>query len=80
MVNRPLGACWKSVGNALSNQNDLPARLKYLWCTKPGMIEDSYAAVPVTLPSAYWRGPADYQTMQATMKSNNIIAIFAKDL
>lgn len=28
MVNRPLGACWKSVGNALSNQNDLPARLE----------------------------------------------------
>jgi hypothetical protein len=36
--------------------------------------------VPVTLPSAYWRDPADYQTMQATLKSNNIIAIFAKDL
>ena len=78
-----------SLGNALSNQNDLPARLegvvtlnfftrlgerphlasarfKYLWCTKPGMIEDSYAAVPVTLPASYWRDPADYQTMQAT--------------
>jgi poly-gamma-glutamate synthesis protein (capsule biosynthesis protein) len=78
-----------SLGNALSNQNDLPARLEgvvtlgfatrlgerphlasarlqYLWCTKPGMIEDSYAAVPVTLPASYWRDPADYQTMQAT--------------
>ena len=91
-----------SLGNALSNQNDLPARLEgavtlgfatrlgerphlasarlqYLWCTKPGMVEDSYAAVPVALPSTYWRDPADYQTMQATLKSSNIIAIFAKD-
>ena len=49
---------------ALSNQNDLPARLEGA----------------VTLPASYWRDPADYQTMQATMKSNNIIAIFAKDL
>lgn len=57
----------------------LPPRLDLLWCTKPGMIEDSYAAVPITLPSSYWRDPADYQTMQSTLKSNDIIAIFATD-
>lgn len=78
-----------SLGNALSNQNDLPARLEaavtfkivsrwdeeprllpptftYLWCTKPGMIEDSYAAVPVTLPAEYWRVPEDYENMTKT--------------
>jgi len=78
-----------SLGNALSNQNDLPARLEaavtfkivtrwredpvllpphftYLWCTKPGMIEDSYAAVPVTLPSEYWRVPEDFEIMTET--------------
>lgn len=78
-----------SLGNALSNQNDLPARLEaavtfkivthwseapqllpprftYLWCTKPGMIEDSYAAVPVTLPETYWRVPEDYENMTKT--------------
>lgn len=80
-----------SLGNALSNQNDLPARLEgvvtlgfatrlgerphlasarlnYLWCTKPGMIEDSYAAVPVTLPASCWQDPSDYQNMQATYR------------
>lgn len=78
-----------SLGNALSNQNDLPARLEaaatfkiiipegekpkllppsftYLWCTKPGMVEDSYAAVPVTLPADHWRVPKDYENMQET--------------
>ncbi len=78
-----------SLGNALSNQNDLPARLEaavtfrivlrwgqdpvllppdysYLWCTKPGMIEDSYAAVPVTLPREYWRVPEDFVNMTET--------------
>ncbi|MCR4564750.1 MAG: CapA family protein [Bacteroidales bacterium] len=78
-----------SLGNALSNQNDLPARLgaavtlkivipggekpqllspsyTYLWCTKPGMVEDSYAAVPVTLPAGHWRVLKDYENMQNT--------------
>ena len=32
------------------------------------MIEDSYAAVPVTLPASYWRDTADYETMKATLK------------
>ena len=80
-----------SLGNALSNQNDLNSRLEmavtlrvvlerdkeprllppeyeYLWCTKPGMVEDSYAAVPVTLPESQWRVKADYRDMQATYK------------
>ena len=78
-----------SLGNALSNQNDLNSRLElaltlrvvleedkaprllepsfeYLWCTKPGMVEDSYSAVPVTLPDSLWRVKADYRDMQAT--------------
>lgn len=78
-----------SLGNALSNQNDLPARLEaaatfkivipkddkpqllspsftYLWCTKPGMVEDSYATVPVTLSADHWRVPKDYENMQNT--------------
>ncbi len=78
-----------SLGNALSNQNDLPARLEaavtlklvisagekpqllspaftYLWCTKPGMVEDSYAVVPVTLPADHWRVPKDYEAMRGT--------------
>ena len=45
----------------------LPPRLDLLWCTKPGMIEDSYAAVPVDLPASFWRDPSDYQVMQATL-------------
>jgi len=80
-----------SLGNALSNQNDLPARLEaavtfkivsrwlqdpvllppsysYLWCTKPGFVEDSYAAVPVTLPKEYWRVPEDFDTMTETFR------------
>ena len=80
-----------SLGNALSNQNDLNSRLEmavtlrivleqdreprllepvyeYLWCTKPGMVEDSYSAVPVTLPDSLWRVKSDYQNMQATFK------------
>lgn len=80
-----------SLGNALSNQNDLPARLElaltlriareedrkpyllepsfeYLWCTKPGMVEDAYSAVPVTLPDSLWREKADYEAMQATYR------------
>ena len=81
-----------SLGNALSNQNDLPARLEasatfkivipagekpqllppsftYFWCTKPGMVEDSYAAVPVTLSADHWRVPEDYENMQKTYAS-----------
>lgn len=81
-----------SLGNALSNQNDLPARLEaaltirvvrtfgeplkllplqfeYLWCTKPGMLEDSYAAVPITTPESLWRDKADYRNMKATVSS-----------
>ena len=80
-----------SLGNALSNQNDLNSRLEmavtlrivlerdrkprmlppdyeYLWCTKPGMVEDSYSAVPVTLPDSLWRVQADYRDMQAIYK------------
>ena len=80
-----------SLGNALSNQNDLNSRLEmaatlrvvlerdkephllpptyeYLWCTKPGMVEDSYSAGPVTLPDSLWREKSDYQNMQATFK------------
>ena len=80
-----------SLGNALSNQNDLNSRLElaltlrvvleedkaprllepsfeYLWCTKPGMLEDSYSAVPVTLPETLWRDKADYKNMQSTYR------------
>ena len=80
-----------SLGNALSNQNDLNSRLEmavtlkivlernqdprllepayeYLWCTKPGMVEDSYSAVPVTLPDSLWRVKSDHTDMLATYK------------
>ena len=80
-----------SLGNALSNQNDLNSRLElaltlrvvmeedrephllepsfeYIWCTKPGMVEDSYSTVPVTLPDSLWRQPADYRNMQSTYR------------
>ena len=80
-----------SLGNALSNQNDLNARLEmavtlrivvesdkeprllppeyeYLWCTKPGMVENSFSTVPVTLPDSLWRVKSDYQNMQSTFK------------
>jgi len=79
-----------SLGNALSNQNDLIARLEgavtlrfatrlgerphlattrldYLWCTKPGMIEDSYAAVPIGLPLSCWRDPSDHDNLLSTL-------------
>lgn len=78
-----------SLGNALSNQNDLPARVElyvtlkivrhwgeaprllepeyhYIWCSKPGTIEDSYAAVPVTLSPDHWRVREDYEKMANT--------------
>ena len=80
-----------SVGNALSNQNDLDARLElavtlriavspfhppqmlepaweFLWCTKPGMVEESYSAVPVTLSAEYWRDASDYDNMIHTLE------------
>lgn len=80
-----------SLGNALSNQNDLNSRLEmavtlrvvlerdaaprllepefeYLWCTKPGMLEDSYATVPVTLPDSLWRQRSDFENMIATYR------------
>ena len=80
-----------SLGNALSNQNDLNSRLElavtlrvvlkrdekprllepsceYIWCTKPGMVEDSYSAVPVSLPDSLWRVKSDHSDMQATYK------------
>lgn len=81
-----------SLGNALSNQNDLPARLEavltirlvhrigeplrllplkfdYLWCTKPGMVEATHAAIPVTAPPSLWKDSLDYGKMTATLES-----------
>lgn len=75
-----------SLGNGLSNQNDLPARLEaaltlrivrepekeprllppsfeYLWCTKPGMVEKTHSAVPVTLSPEHWNDSTDYHRM-----------------
>ena len=46
----------------------LPPQLNLLWCTKPGMIENSYAAVPVELPASYWQDPQDYQIMTSTLE------------
>ena len=81
-----------SLGNAVSNQNDLIARLElcadirvrvrkngqtvietpcvhYLWCTKPGMIDESYTVVPVASfidrPEA-WKQRDDYDNMVST--------------
>jgi poly-gamma-glutamate synthesis protein (capsule biosynthesis protein) len=45
----------------------LTPQLDLLWCTKPGMIENSYAAVPVELPASYWQDPQDYQIMTSTL-------------
>ena len=83
-----------SLGNAVSNQNDLiarlelcaavdirigkdgravvePPRVRYLWCTKPGMIDDSYTVVPVASylenPGA-WRVREDYDNMVSTYR------------
>ena len=49
------------------NPEMIPPRLDLLWCTKPGMIENSYAAVPIELPASFWRDPTDYETLQATL-------------
>lgn len=80
-----------SLGNAISNQNDLPARLElavtlrvavplsgeprllepgftWLWCTKPGMLEDSYATVRVDHPAGAWRDTLDYRKMIETYR------------
>ena len=46
----------------------LPPHLDLLWCTKPGMIENSYAAVPVELPATWWRDPQDHEIMEATLR------------
>jgi len=46
----------------------LPPQMDLLWCTKPGMIENSYAAVPVELPASFWQDSKDYQIMTATLR------------
>ena len=84
-----------SLGNAVSNQNDLPARLElglkvrvvsafgeaprlldvqaeYLWCTKPGMLEPSYATIPVKDfigRREAWKVPTDYDNMLRTYQA-----------
>ncbi len=81
-----------SLGNAVSNQNDLIARLElsltvkialhrngnlemlppkpeFLWCTKPGTVDDSYCVVRVKDEAGRkdkWRNPADHDKMMAT--------------
>lgn len=91
-----------SLGNALSNQNDLPARLEaaltlryvhrfgepirrlplhfdYLWCTKPGMVETAYSAVPVTTPPSAWKDSTDYRNMTKTLRSLRAKGIIIMD-
>lgn len=81
-----------SLGNAVSNQNDLEARLEalaevkvavhgrdkrvlprpqvtFLWCTKPGMVENSYSVLPVREylgREDLWRVKDDYKNMVNT--------------
>ena len=81
-----------SLGNAVSNQNDLIARLElsltvkialhrngelemmspkpeFLWCTKPGTVEDSYCVVRVKAETGRkkeWRNPSDHEKMMTT--------------
>lgn len=82
-----------SLGNAVSNQNDLPARLElavtvkvvvapltgekkllppeleFLWCTKPGMVEESYTVMKVKDVIGredLWKDPADQANMANT--------------
>ena len=52
---------------------------EYLWCTKPGMLEDSYAVIPVRDflgKRDAWRIPADYdhmlRTYQAVQAANGL--------
>ena len=47
----------------------LEPRLDFLWCTKPGMVEDSFSAVPVSLPESYWKVPSDYSLMKSTLNA-----------
>ncbi|MBR4774561.1 MAG: CapA family protein [Bacteroidales bacterium] len=84
-----------SIGNAVSNQNQLPTRLElglririirpfgeaprlldvqaeYLWCTKPDMLEDSYATIPVKDFMEHpelWKQPGDYNDMLSTYQA-----------
>ena len=84
-----------SIGNAVSNQNQLPCRLElglkiriirpfgeaprlfditaeYLWCTKPDMIEDSSATIPVKDFMDHpelWKKPGDYKDMLSTYQA-----------
>ena len=46
----------------------LTPQMDLLWCTKPGMIENSYAAVPVELPASCWQDSKDYEIMTATLR------------
>lgn len=83
-----------SIGNAISNQRDLPARLElglrvriatsyleaphlvdvtceYLWCTKPGMVEESYSTLPVVDFLDHrerWKVKEDYDDMVRTLE------------
>ena len=61
----PLNNLPNSLGTLVK---ETPPRLDLLWCTKPGMVEDSYAAVPVELPASSWRDPRDYEIMTATLE------------
>ena len=89
-----------SIGNAISNQRDLDARLElglrvrivttpleaprlldvsaeYLWCTRPGMVEESYSTLPVSDFLGHrerWLEPADYDDMVKTLEK--VSAIF----
>ena len=81
-----------SLGNAVSNQNDLPARLEgcvtlkivpyrggarvlsdpgleFLWCTKPGMVDEGYSVLPVEEyigRQDVWTVKDDYTKMVST--------------
>ena len=46
----------------------LEPSFEYIWCTRPGMVEDSFATVPVSLPDSLWRMKEDYQNMMTTYR------------
>ncbi|MBR5384789.1 MAG: CapA family protein [Bacteroidales bacterium] len=46
----------------------LEPTFEYLWCTKPGMVEDSFSTVPVSLPDSLWRQKSDYKDMISTYR------------
>ena len=46
----------------------LKPTFEYLWCTKPGMVEDSFSTVPVDLPDSLWRQRSDYENMISTYR------------